>query len=106
MIYSQDHTMNIQENKRFINELWDTSIIPTLQEYIRIPNKSPLFDANWKASGHMDKAVSLLANWCKQQAVDNMQLDVIELEGRTPVIFIEIPGSSDETILLYGHLDK
>jgi acetylornithine deacetylase/succinyl-diaminopimelate desuccinylase-like protein len=98
--------MNIQENKKYIENLWDKSIIPTLQEYIRIPNKSPLFDANWKANGHMDKAVALLANWCRENAVDNMKLEVIELEGRTPVIFIEIPGNSDETILLYGHLDK
>ncbi len=98
--------MNIQENKIFVDHLWDTSILPTLQEYIRIPNKSPLFDANWKANGHMDQAVALLANWCKQNAIDGMQLEVIELDGRTPVIFMEIPGNSDKTVLLYGHLDK
>jgi len=98
--------MNIQKNKEFIDQLWDTSIIPTLQEYIRIPNKSPLFDANWKANGHMDKAVKLLADWCKQNAVENMKLEVVELEGRTPVIFMEIPGNSEDTVLLYGHLDK
>jgi hypothetical protein len=28
------------------------------------------------------------------------------LPGRTPLIFIEIPGKGDETVLLYGHLDK
>lgn len=98
--------MNTQENIKFVSHIWDSSIVPTLEDYIRIPNKSPLFDANWKANGHMDKAVALLANWCKQNAVEGMKLDVVELEGRTPVIFIEIPGSSDETVLLYGHLDK
>jgi acetylornithine deacetylase/succinyl-diaminopimelate desuccinylase-like protein len=98
--------MNIQENKIFVDHLWDTSILPTLQEYIRIPNKSPLFDANWKANGHMDRAVVLLASWCKQNAIEGMQLEVIELDGRTPVIFMEIPGNSDKTVLLYGHLDK
>jgi acetylornithine deacetylase/succinyl-diaminopimelate desuccinylase-like protein len=98
--------MNLQENKAFVNEIWDKSIIPTLQEYIRIPNKSPLFDSEWKKNGHMDKAVALLANWCRQHAIEGMKLDVVELEGRTPVIFIEIPGNSDDTVLLYGHLDK
>src|SRR6185436_5564305 len=33
-------------------------------------------------------------------------LDVVRLEGRTPLIFIDIPGDGDDTVLLYGHLDK
>ena len=98
--------MNTQENKKYVNEIWDKSIIPTLMDYIRIPNKSPLFDPHWKKHGHMDKAVELLSNWCRQNAIDNMKIEVVQLENRTPVIFIEIPGSSDDTILLYGHLDK
>lgn len=98
--------MNIQQNKTFVADLWDKSIVPTLTDYIRIPNKSPLFDKDWKQHGHMDKAVKLIADWCKQNEIENMKLDVLELEGRTPVIFMEIPGSSDDTVLLYGHLDK
>ncbi len=103
---AQENTMDTQRNAAFVNDLWDKSIVPTLMDYIYIPNKSPLFDPEWKKHGHMDKAVSLIANWCRDQAIEDMKLDVIELEGRTPVIFIEIPGSSDDTILLYGHLDK
>ncbi len=98
--------MDIQKNKLFVNQLWDDSIIPTLMEYICIPNKSPLFDPQWETHGHMDKAVKLISAWCQQHAVENMKLDVIRLEGRTPIIFMEIPGNSADTILLYGHLDK
>jgi acetylornithine deacetylase/succinyl-diaminopimelate desuccinylase-like protein len=98
--------MHIEKNQQYINELWDSSIIPTLEKYIRIPNKSPLYDANWKENGYMDAAVKLLSDWCHKHAIENMALDVVQLPGRTPVIFIEVPGSSDETILLYGHLDK
>lgn len=98
--------MNLLECKQFINNLWDQSILPTLMEYIRIPNKSPLFDPEWQANGHMEKAIQLIANWCKQHTIENMQLEIIRLQNRTPVIFIEIPGDSDDTILLYGHLDK
>lgn len=98
--------MNQQENQNYVNQLWDTSIIPTLKDYVCIPNKSPLFDPNWQQNGHMDKAVKLVSNWCEQNAIPDMKLEVVQLEGRTPVIFMEIPGSSDDTILLYGHLDK
>lgn len=98
--------MNVQENQRYINHLWDSTIIPTLQDYIKIPNKSPMFDKNWQEHGYMDAAVKLLSEWCEKHAVDNMQLEVVRLPNRTPIIFIEIPGSSDDTVLLYGHLDK
>ncbi len=98
--------MDQQQNTQYINQLWDDSIVPTLVEYIKIPNKSPQFDHDWRAHGYMDQAVRLLSNWCQSHAIDNMTLEVIQLEDRTPVIFIDIPGSSDETILLYGHLDK
>jgi acetylornithine deacetylase/succinyl-diaminopimelate desuccinylase-like protein len=98
--------VNLEQNKKYIDDLWDNSIVPTLMEYIRIPNKSPLFDPDWQHNGHMDKAVALLVAWCQANAVENMQLEVVRLENRTPVIYIDIPGNSDETILLYGHLDK
>lgn len=99
-------TIQIQESNRFINEMWDHSIMPVLQDYIRIPNVSPLFDPEWQSHGHMEKAVQLIASWCRKQKIENMQLDIVRLEGRTPVIFIEIPGSNEDTVLLYGHMDK
>ncbi len=98
--------MNLEKIKTFVNQTWDENIIPTLMEYIKIPNKSPQFDPDWRAHGYMNQAVTLLSNWCKTHAIKNMTLDVIQLEDRTPVIFIDIPGQCDETILLYGHLDK
>src|SRR5579883_1464060 len=98
--------MNPQRTFQFVDHFWDTYILPTLMEYIKIPNKSPLFDKNWHAHGYMAQAVSLLTNWCKTHAIENMTLDVIQFDQRTPVIFIDIPGSNEETVLLYGHFDK
>ncbi len=98
--------MNHQQLTNYINNLWDTSIIPTLIEYIKIPNKSPQFDADWESHGYMDEAVELIANWCREQAVNGMTLDVLQLKGRTPVIIMDIPGDNNKTVLLYGHLDK
>lgn len=98
--------MDQQKTISYIDSLWTNSIIPTLMDYIKIPNKSPLFDPDWQANGYMNQAVNLITDWCKEQTIDGMQLDIIQLEHRTPIIFIEIPGQSDETVLLYGHLDK
>jgi acetylornithine deacetylase/succinyl-diaminopimelate desuccinylase-like protein len=94
--------------KTFVAGMWDDKIVPSLTDYIRIPNKSPAFDADWVAHGHMDKAVALMEAWAREQTapIAGVKLEVVRLPGRTPVIFIEIPGTGDETVLLYGHLDK
>jgi acetylornithine deacetylase/succinyl-diaminopimelate desuccinylase-like protein len=93
------------ELSKFIDQAWERSIVPKLCEYVRIPNKSPLFDPDWEAHGHMERAVQLLAEWCRSQPISGMRVEIARLAGRTPLIFIEIPGSGD-TVLLYGHLDK
>jgi acetylornithine deacetylase/succinyl-diaminopimelate desuccinylase-like protein len=98
--------MNQEQHLSYLSQLWDKSIVPTLMKYITIPNKSPQFDHDWQQHGYMDQAVSLLSDWCQQHAIPGMTLDVVKIENRTPVIFIEIPGNNDDTILLYGHLDK
>ena len=92
----------------YIDELWDTAVTPALVDYIRIPNKSPSFDPDWAAHGHMDRAVELLEGWARARlpALPGATLEVVRLEGRTPVILIEVPGAVDDAILLYGHLDK
>ena len=94
---------------RYVSHKWDEDIVPRLVEYIRIPNKSPLFDPDWVAHGYMDQAVELMAGWARAQPISGMQVEVVRLEGRTPLIFIDIPGTdpaSDDCVLLYGHLDK
>jgi acetylornithine deacetylase/succinyl-diaminopimelate desuccinylase-like protein len=98
--------MNTDKNFAYVNTVWEDSIVPSLIEYIKIPNKSPHFDHDWEKHGYMDQAVELISNWCKQHPAKNMTLEVVRSEGRTPLILIDIPGQSDDTILLYGHLDK
>jgi acetylornithine deacetylase/succinyl-diaminopimelate desuccinylase-like protein len=92
----------------FVSGLWDVEIVPQLVEYIRIPNKSPMFDAQWAEHGYMDAAVKLMEDWARSKLsqLPGATLEVIRLEGRTPLIYIEVPGASDDTVMLYGHLDK
>ncbi len=104
--------MDAGKLKSFTGALWEDSIVPTLTDYIRIPNKSPAFDPDWAAHGYMDDAVRLLEGWARKHiaALAGATLDVVRLPGRTPVIFIDVPGTgaadSGDSVLLYGHLDK
>jgi acetylornithine deacetylase/succinyl-diaminopimelate desuccinylase-like protein len=100
--------MNTAKLTAFVNGIWDDAVVPSLTEYIRIPNKSPSFDADWAKHGYMDDAVKLMERWARQHLapIKGATLEVVRLKGRTPVIFIEVPGEGTEPVLLYGHLDK
>lgn len=91
---------------RSINAAWEESILPTLHEYIRIPNKSVAFDHDWQPHGYMEKAIQLVSRWCRAHAPAGMRLEIIRIKNRTPLLYIEISGYGSDTVLLYGHLDK
>jgi acetylornithine deacetylase/succinyl-diaminopimelate desuccinylase-like protein len=98
--------MNADQNRSLVDDHWSSSIVPTLEQYIRIPNQSPLFDPEWKRNGHMHQAVALARQWVEAQGIAGLTLEVHEIDGRTPVIFMEIAGDASSTVLMYGHLDK
>ena len=43
--------MDTAATRKFVDGVWDESIVPDLIEYIKIPNKSPAFDADWHLAG-------------------------------------------------------
>ena len=90
----------------FVQKTWDDSIVPTLTEYIKIPAKSPMFDGQWREHGHIDRAVELLRGWASTRPIAGLRIEVVRLEGRTPLLLMEAPGTGTDTVLLYGHLDK
>lgn len=88
---------------------WDGDIVRQLTHYIAIPAKSPSFDPDWAQHGHLDTVLRNAAAWVEGQKVPGLQLEIVRLEGRTPVLFFEIPASgtaATQTVLMYGHLDK
>jgi acetylornithine deacetylase/succinyl-diaminopimelate desuccinylase-like protein len=96
-----------------IDRTWDDDIVPVMHDYIRIPNVSVAYDAGWADAGHMARATELLRDWCQRHADEGLAgatVEVRQIEGRTPVLLVDVPpvggGDPDDTVLLYGHLDK
>jgi acetylornithine deacetylase/succinyl-diaminopimelate desuccinylase-like protein len=67
----------------------------------------------------MDQAAELMRKWCEAHALPGMKIEVMRLGERTPVLFIEVPGTlvvdatvgagvgaPADTVLMYGHMDK
>jgi acetylornithine deacetylase/succinyl-diaminopimelate desuccinylase-like protein len=97
----------------FCDRTWDDAIVPALIDYIAIPAKSPMFDADWQANGHIERVIRDAAQWVERQPVAGLRLEVVRLPGRTPVIFFDVPATcaggnarDAQTVLMYGHLDK
>ena len=100
--------IDVGKARKHIDQCWGDEIVPTLAEYIKIPNKSPAFDPDWAAHGYMEEAVSMFERWARAKlpSLPGASLETVRLPGRTPVIVIDVPGAGADTVLLYGHLDK
>jgi acetylornithine deacetylase/succinyl-diaminopimelate desuccinylase-like protein len=106
-------TLTADDAAAHVDRVWDDDIVPVLHDYIRIPNVSVAFDAAWAEAGHMARATELLRDWCQRHADEGLAgatVEVHEIEGRTPLLLVDVPptggGDPDDTVLLYGHLDK
>lgn len=94
-----------------VDAVWDDDILPALDEYIRIPCKSPIFAPDWEAEGEIDRAAALIHAWCWKRPIAGLTAEVVRLPGLTPVVLVEVPAFGDgarpdDHVLLYGHLDK
>ncbi|NNU44805.1 M20 family metallopeptidase [Ramlibacter montanisoli] len=92
-----------------VTRQWDGDIVRQLTDYIAIPAKSPGFDPQWQQHGHIETVLRNAAQWVEAQKVPGLKLEIVRLEGRTPVLFFEVDSTkagSTQTILMYGHLDK
>jgi acetylornithine deacetylase/succinyl-diaminopimelate desuccinylase-like protein len=96
----------MEQLRTFVEREWDESILPELIEYIRIPNKSPAFDREWQAHGHIDRVADRFEAWARAHVFEGTRIELVRIPNRTPLLFIDIPGSSDDCVLLYGHMDK
>jgi len=98
-----------QALRSFSDSAWDERIVPALKRYIEVPAKSPMFDADWRSHGYIDHVVREAASWVESRKVAGLRLELVRLEGRTPVILFEVPATrpaSTGTVVMYGHLDK
>jgi acetylornithine deacetylase/succinyl-diaminopimelate desuccinylase-like protein len=101
--------LNPQQVLSEVSHAWDSSIVSELTDYIAIPAKSPMFDADWIANGFIDTVVRDTASWIEAQKVPGLTLEIVRLPGQTPVLFFEVAATrsnAQQTVLMYGHLDK
>jgi len=101
--------LNATEALSQVSRAWDQDLVKQLTSYIEIPAKSPAFDKEWAANGYLETVLRNAASWVEAQKVEGLTLEIVRMEGRTPVLFFEVTATGTptaETVLMYGHLDK
>ena len=102
--------MDLADLKHFVDRHWDEDLVARLVEYVKVPAKSPAFDASWSAHGYLQAVVKEAHAWASAQKIGGMKLEIVTIEGRTPCIFFDVPATGGygnvKTAVFYGHLDK
>ncbi len=102
--------MNLSDIQSFVSRRWDDDIVPRLVDYVRVPAKSPAFDASWAEHGHLEAVIRSAREWCQAQGIADIRLEIVAIDGRTPCLLFDVPATQglgqDRTVMFYGHLDK
>ena len=93
--------------RSFVSPIWNNDVIPVLEEYIKIPNLSPFFVTEDAASQAVakdaqDKAMKLILDWVNKQPVTGMAVELLETEGKTPLLFVEVAPSEGVDVAASG----
>lgn len=102
--------MNLADIRALLDARWDDDLVPRLVDYVRVPAKSPMFDAGWAARGELDSVLEEARRWAEGLGIAGLTLEIVALPGRTPCLLFDAPATgglgNERTVLFYGHLDK
>lgn len=91
-----------------IESAWGSHALEELKRFIAIPAKNQAFDPSWKENGYLMQALKNAQQYGLSYFPD-ATFEIIEIEGATPALFIDIPakgGHDGKPAFFYGHFDK
>lgn len=98
--------INSDRLKQYVEDNYESKVIPALIEYIKIDNLSRTYDTEWNTNGKLQKAAQYIVQWVRDLKVDGLSVEIIQDQGYSPLIFTEIQGQIPHTLFFYGHYDK
>lgn len=91
-----------------VEEAWRTHALEELKKFVSIPAKNQAFDKSWKENGFLMQALKNARQY-GLSCFPDATFEILEIEGATPVLFIDIPakgGHDGRPVFFYGHFDK
>jgi len=94
----------------YVDRLWEEVILDVLSSYVAVKCLSPDFDQDWAQNDEIGQAARLLSDWARSRPIPGCTVEIVERDGLTPVIIVDVPASegaeTELVTLLYGHFDK
>ena len=57
--------MDSKALQAYVDRRYDEELIPRLVDYVRVPAKSPAFDGDWSAHGHLANVIKSAEEWSR-----------------------------------------
>lgn len=85
--------MDVNSFKEYVEKAFTYSTLPTLMNFIRIPNLSPSYDPQWNTNGLLLKAANLIISFGKSLSLKDSEFTLLQDKPYTPAVFIDIKAS-------------
>lgn len=79
--------LDIEKATAFVYDTFDKSVLPSIMDFIRIPNLSRNFDPEWATNGLLTKAAEHIKAWIESLNIKGLKSEVITLEGKSPIVY-------------------
>ncbi|CAD8049818.1 unnamed protein product [Paramecium sonneborni] len=104
----QQQGIPAEQINQLVNKHFDDAL-PKLIEILKIPSQSRMFDPEYLTNGLLLRTAQEFRDYILGANLKNVKVELLEDEGYSPFLFVEIDGSdgqTDGTVLFYGHMDK
>lgn len=102
------NTMSKDATLEIVNKHWDSWFIPGLSDFVRVPNLTPMVDAEYLTNGLLEKSMECVDGYMNKLEVKGMSKQIYKSETGLPLVcyVIEASEGCTKNIMVYGHLDK
>lgn len=89
-------------------EHWDSWYIPALEDFIRIPNLTPMVDSDYLTNGLVQKCMDQVDQYINKIGIAGLSRQVFHSETGLPLVcyIVEPTQGCTKNLMVYGHLDK
>eukprot|EP01134_Creolimax_fragrantissima_P007648 CFRG7648T1 len=98
--------MDATKTQAFVDKHFQEKFVDTLSGFIKIPNCTPAFDADYLTNGHIQTAIKYILDFTDSLKIPGLTHSVYDDESRPPMVCIVYPGEVKQNVMIYGHLDK
>ena len=92
----------------YINSQWDSWFVPSLCDFVRVPNLTPMVDPDYLTNGLVQQSMEQVDGCIQKLGVKGLSKKIYSTEEGLPLICYIVEGSEgvNKNLMLYGHLDK